>query len=355
MSLLSRYIGGRIISGTLWVLLVLVTLLGFFFLIEELDHVGEGRYATPDALGYVLLTLPRYAYEIFPIAALIGSLVGLGSLASHSELTAMRTAGFSLARIVSAVLLTGGLMILGITLVGEGIAPAAEQYAQKMRAEKRSQQITLKTEYGFWARDGSAFINIRKILPGSRLQDIYIFEFDRSTQALKAATHAAYSEYREGHWLLRDIAQTLFSEDRLETRSMDHATWASMVDPALLSFIALDPNLLPSWGLYRYVKFMRENGQSATRFEVVFWGKVLTPFVTLVMLFLSVPFVFGSLRSVGIGQRVFVGVMVGMGFFLLTRISSYMSLVYGLEPLLASALPGLAMLALAFWLARRVH
>jgi len=136
---------------------------------------------------------------------------------------------------------------------------------------------------------------------------------------------------------------------------MAQATWASMVDPGLLSFVTLDPNLLPSWGLYRYVKFMRENGQSATRFEVAFWSKVLTPFVTLAMLFLSVPFVFGSLRTVGIGQRVFVGVMVGGGFYLLTRISSYMSLVYGLDPLLTSALPGVLMLALAFWLSRGVH
>jgi len=241
-----------------------------------------------------------------------------------------------------------------VMLLGEVVAPATEQYAQTMRAEKRSEQITLKTEYGFWARDGSAFINIRKILPGARLEDIFIFEFEADRQ-LKAATHAAYAEYRDGHWLLHDLKQTLFGPERLETRKMQEATWESMVDPGLLSFVTLNPSVLPSWGLYRYIRFLRQNGQSSTRFEVAFWGKVLTPMVTLVMLFLAVPFVFGSLRSVGIAQRIFVGALVGVGFLLLTRIFSYLAVVYPINPLLASAFPGLATLGLALWLTRRVH
>jgi lipopolysaccharide export system permease protein len=354
MILLGRYIGRRVVAGTVWTLLVLITLLGFFFFIEELGDVGEGRYRTADAALYVLLILPRYAYEIFPVAALIGSLIGLGSLANHSELTAMRTGGMSLARIVSAVLATGALMLVAASLLGEVVAPPAEQYAETMRAEKKSGQITLKTEYGFWARDGSAFLNIREILPGSRLEDIYIYEFSPERR-LEAVTHAAFAQYLEGRWLLRDIRQSLFRDGGVETRRIEEVTWESMVNPTLLSYVALDPNVLPSWGLYRYVQFMRDNGQSAIRFEVAFWGKVLTPFVTLVMLFLSVPFVFGSLRTVGIAQRVFVGTLVGVGFLLLTRISSYMAVVYTLDPFLLAAFPGLATLGLALWLARRVH
>ncbi|MGD2081951.1 MAG: LPS export ABC transporter permease LptG [Chromatiales bacterium] len=354
MILLSRYIGRRVVAGTVWTLLVLTTLLGFFFFIEELGDVGDGSYRTADAALYVLLILPRYAYETFPVAALIGSLIGLGSLANHSELTAMRAGGMSLGRIVSAVLATGALMLLAASLLGEVVAPPAEQYAETMRAEKRSGQITLKTEYGFWARDGSAFLNIRSILPGSRLEDIYIYEF-APDRRLKAATHAAFAQYAQGRWLLRDIRQSLFRDGGVDTRQMDEAGWESMVNPALLSYVTLDPNVLPSWGLYRYVQFMRDNGQSAIRFEVAFWGKVLTPFVTLVMLFLSVPFVFGSLRAVSIAQRVFVGTLVGVGFLLLTRIASYLAMVYTLDPFLTAAFPGVAILGLALWLARRVH
>ncbi len=354
MNLIGRYIGRRVVSGTIWVLLVLLTLIGFFSLIEELGHVGEGHYRVQDAVVFVFLTLPRYAYEIFPVTALIGTLIGLGSLANHSELTAMRAAGVSLARIVSSVLGTGAVMLVVALLVGEVVAPATEQYAQTMRSEKRSEQITLKTEYGFWARDGRAFVNIRKILPGARLEDIFIFEFGADRQ-LKASTHAAYAEYRDGRWLLRNIQQTLFGPDRLTARKMSEATWDSMVDPGLLNFVTLNPSVLPSWGLYHYIRFLHENGQSAARFEVAFWGKVLTPFMTLVMLFLAVPFVFGSLRTVGIAQRIFVGALVGASFLLLSRIFSYLAVVYPIDPLLATAFPSLTVLALAFWLTRRVH
>lgn len=354
MKLLERYIGKSVIVNILSSLLILLTLLGFVTLLREVEEVGRGDYRTLDAFKYVLLTLPRHAYDLFPVAVLLGSLVGLGGLASNSELIAMRAAGVSLTRIILIVMKAGVLVMLLVLLIGELVAPVSEQYAENMRTEKISQKVTLKTKYGFWARDGNSFINIRYILPNAQLRDIYIYEFSDDRE-LKVATYAELAVYQEDHWQLKGIEQSHFSKDRVVSQSLETADWDSMLNPDLLDVVVARPMGLPVWGLYQYIRFMHENGQEARVYEVAFWSKIISPVITLVMIFLSVPFVFGVLRSVGIGQRIFVGALLGATFLLMNKAFGNMAIVYDLNPLFAASFPGLLFLGVGAWFVRRVY
>jgi lipopolysaccharide export system permease protein len=350
---LDRYIGRAVIGATLLVLLVLLTLIAFVELEKELGEVGRGSYDLPQAFFYVGLVLPRFAYEIFPIATLLGSLVGLGAMANHAELIAMRAAGISLSRIVWAVMQAGLLLMALAVVVGELLAPESEQYAQTMRAEAISGQITLKTKYGFWTRDGDSYINIREFRPGAALGDVFIYEFD-SDQHLKLASHAESARHTGDGWELENIHQSEFLPDRVRSRHLDRAYWKSLLNPALLDMVMVEPSVLPIAGLYRYIGFLRDNSQDASLYEVAFWGKITTPLVVLVMLLLSIPFVFGSLRSAGVGQRVFAGSVVGISFLLVNRAFAHMAVVYQLDPLFASVFPVLAVLGVALWYMRRL-
>jgi len=335
------------------VLLVLLILFAFFTVVEELQDVGSGNYRTIDAFRFTALLVPGSIYDLFPMAVLVGSLIGMGELAGRSELTAMRASGVSIARIVVSVLKAGVLAVGVVLLVGELVAPQATQYAESFRAERLSEQTTLKTEYGFWARDGAAFINIRQILPGAELRDIYIYEFT-DDRRLKQATHAARAEYREDHWLLYDLRQTRFHDGRVESGSFGQASWESMIDPDLLDLVIVKPSTLALWDLAGYIRFLRANEQESTLYEVAFWNKVVTPLVTLVMVFLSVPVVFGVLRTVGIGQRIFVGLVLGLIFFLLNKAFGHMAVVYQFNPLFAALFPASIFLGLGLLLVRRV-
>jgi lipopolysaccharide export system permease protein len=245
-------------------------------------------------------------------------------------------------------------MMFLIVVVGEVIAPTTEQYAESMRASKLSDQITMKSRYGFWARDRNTFVNIRKILPGARLKDIYIYEFS-DDRKLRVASYAAFAQYSDDRWLLNKIKQTLITPNGVVSKKIERAAWESMIDPNVLSVVVVRPTMLAAWGLHKYISFLRTNGQTAIPFEVAFWGKIVSPIMTLVMVFLSVPFVFGSLRSVGIGQRVFAGSLLGTGFFLLTKILGHMAVVYELNPIFAATFPMFLMLGLAMWLFKKVH
>lgn len=354
LSMFERYIAGTMLKATGMTLVVLVSLLVFFTLIDEMGDVGRGAYRTADALLVTLLAAPRYIFEAFPVAALLGSLIGLGSMGAHGELVAMRGAGFSLRQIILAVMKTGLLMVVGVLLFGELVAPAAEQWSERHRVEKLEQKVTLKTRYGFWARDGSAFVNIRGIEPGGRLEDIYIYEFD-DQRRLTLATHAAGAAHTGDRWRLAGIRQSRVSVEGVERRELAQAGWDSLLDPGLLRVVSVAPAALSMTELFRYIRVMRQNGQSATDYEVAFWVKLATPLATLVMLFIAVPFVLAHQRFVSIGQRVFLGVLLGMAFYTLSRGMSYVAVVYALSPLLSALLPAAAFLAIGVYLMRRVH
>lgn len=351
---LERYIAANIARATGLTLLVLVILLLFFNLVDELDQVNRGSYQVSDALLVAFLTAPRYLFEVFPVAALLGCLLGLGRLATRSELVAMRAAGFSVAGIVSAVLKVGLLMMLMIVLFSELLAPPAERFAQQWRAEKLTGQATLTTPYGFWARDGRAFINIRDLGNGRHLEDLRIYEFDETNQ-LRLATRAESADFMGDHWALKGISQSELSPQQVKARTLESARWESLLDPAVLSVVVVRPTMLPIWELADYIGFMRGNAQSALEYEVAFWLKVVNPIATLAMLFLAVPLVVGSARGTSMGQRIFIGAIVGAAFFMLTRALSYMAVVYEISPVLTAFVPSLALFAVTLVLLRRVR
>lgn len=351
MSILDRYLAGAVVGGTLLTLAVLLPLLGFFILADEMDQVGNNGYAFTDALLFVTLSLPRYAYQVFPIATLIGALVGLGQLAGRSELVAMRAAGVSIARIVKGALF-GGLALATVALmVGEGAAPPAEQRALTMRQAAQTGNDIQVTGYGFWARDGDRFVNIREIQSGAQLRDISIYRVQG--KELVTATHAESASYRGGQWLLEGIERSHVSEAQVEVEHIDEAGWDSLLNPALLKVIVVEPQVLPVWGLFRYMRYMDQSGQDAGRYEVAFWGKVIHPFLILAMIFVSIPVLMGSARSSGLGVKIFFGIVIGIAFYLVSRSFSYLALLYDFNPALAAALPPVLFVSAAmFWLRR---
>ena len=353
MRILDRYIASSVISGTLIALAVLLPLLGFFLMADEVDQIGEHDYQFVDALIYVTLSMPRYAYEIFPIATLIGAVAGLGALASGSELVAMRAAGISIGRLVLAALKGGMPLVLAAILIGEGLAPYAQQQAQQGRSEALTGQVMQHTDSGFWARDGDTFVNIREILSGSNLRDISIYEIG-PRQRLTLASHAEEARYADGQWTLESIVRSHISLSGVQVERIGHARWDSLLNPRLLEVIVIEPEALPVWDLYHYVRFMANTDQDGRRYEVVLWSKLVHPALILTMIFVAIPILLGSTRTKSMGTQIVLAILVGIVLYLLSRTLVYLSLLFDLSPMIAATLPPLFFLAAALWLLRRV-
>jgi len=288
---------------------------------------------------FVALITPQSMYQLFPMAALLGSLMGLGGLSANSELIAMRASGLSIWRIIRSIMQVGVLMLVVAVFVGEVVAPVAEQHGQKLRAAAMNRAISFLSSRGLWVRDENLFINARRVLADNTLTDVTVYEFDDETR-LKVVTQAVKAQYRDGQWILQDVSRTEFTDDRVLVRHEEQLARASTLTPELLGVVALKPENMSIRDITQFIGYLEENGLDTRQYRYAFWGRFMTPLAALVMLFISVPFVFGSLRSVSAGQRVFIGMLVGFGFYLISQIVGQVGQVFGFNPLLTTLAPG---------------
>ena len=353
MKQLDRYIAAHVVGATGLALFALLALFAFVSLVEELGAVGDGEYTIWRAVEHVALTLPRYAFSLFPIAAVIGSLMGLGVMAASSELVVMRASGVSVLRIVGAVMKGGALLMVVAILLGEVVAPRTERMAGERRSMALSGRTTLMTGFGFWVRDGNSFINIRQVVPGNRMGDLFIYEFDEENR-LRVATHAKEARYEAGQWRLRDVRQTRIEDRGVSHREVGQALWDSVLKPELVNVVSVKPQSLSAVGLHRYIAYLRANGLNPDRFELAFWSKIVYPIATVTMIFLAVPMVLGRLQAVGIGQRIVVGAVIGVVFHVVQQASGHIGIVYGVTPMISATAPCAVLLMTGIWLVRRL-
>lgn len=347
MKILDRYIGRHVIVGSLMALVILVAIDLVFAFAGEASDIGVGKYGFSESVIYVLLTAPRRAYDFMPMAAIVGSMVMLGGLAGQSEFIAMRSSGVSTQQIAFAVIKGGTVLVVLVLIIGEAITPFTEPYAQQMRSFARTQSTALKSEHGIWARDGQSFVNIKQIRPGGELRGLDIYEFDKNHH-LRARTVASRAEFNDNTWTLYDIRQVELSQDGLKTTLYEKARWDALLNPELLSVLAVKPEQLPIWRLLTYMDYLRANGLDTEPYEFAFWGKLMAPLAILIMLFISVPFIFSSLRSTGSGQRILIGIILGVVYYLLSHVMGRMGQVYNFSPVLSSVFPVIVFLSVGF-------
>lgn len=354
MKILQRYIAKNIIASTLLVLLVLLGLYNFMDFITELDDLGKGEYQILDIMTYIALTMPKRIYELLPVAALMGSVIGLGNLASQSELVAMRAAGVSIKDINKSVLVVAALLMVVALLMGEVLRPVAEQKARQMQSVAQTGTVGSRSEHGFWTRDGNHFNHIEQINGDGSFSNIAIYEFD-DKHRLRILTQAAEAEYQQDSWILSNVVQSTIDEKGIEVRSVSHARWKSQLNPGMVNIVVVPPEFLPVWDLLEYVQYLKQNHQSVAQYELAFWSKMMMPLSTAVMVLLAVPFVFGPLRTSPIGGRILAGTLLGIGFHLFNQSFQHMGLVFGLLPWLASAFPTMVFAGLAWLMNSRVR
>lgn len=353
MRRLDRYIFKTVVAATLLTLLVLLLLEAFIGLLEELDNL-KGGYDLAKIFQYLGLTLPRRTWDAFPIALLLGGLLGMGGLAASSEITAMRTAGLSVLRLVRPVLQAGLLLSLLALALGEFVAPYTEQRAQTLRANAKSEAFAIRGGQGFWARDGEYFIYVTGVLPGYRLTDIHIYEIDTDAR-LKAVAWAQQARYDDGRWILDQVNRSAIETTAVTLERFNTLTLNLDINPNLLELLAIHPEDLSMRDLHSYIAYLQNNGLDARSQQLAWWIKVFSPAINLSILYLAMPFVFAPQRSASRGKRLMIGICLGLFFFLFNRMLSNLVLLYNYPPVLGALAPALLFFAVGAYALRRVR
>ncbi len=354
MKILDRYLASQVISTILVASLALLGFDLFFNLVHELKVVGKGQYTLWVALTYLLLIIPGRLYAMFPWAALIGTLISLGSLASRSELVVMRTAAISVIRITGSVLKGAFLLMIIAVIFGEGVAPITERLAQNKRTWALSGGQTIQTAFGLWVRQGKEFIHVQSIPNEGELQGVTRYQFDGERKLIKA-TYAEKAIREGNHWKLTNVRGTEFLSKHTKTFEKEIENVSDVLEPTILeTALVKHPERLSIIQLWKAIHHHSKNDLNTQNYEIALWSKLFQPVIILMMVFIAVPFIFGPLRSVSTGFRVVSGVLVAFLFHTLNNFFTPLAVVYQLPSILAVVAPIIVFSGVGFWMLHRV-
>ncbi|MDB5815784.1 MAG: lptG [Rhodocyclales bacterium] len=355
MKTFSRYLRKEVVSASLLVLMAFIALFAFFDFLGELDQVGQGGYKLKHALIFVALSIPSRAYEIMPIAVLIGALYALTQLGRHSELTVMRASGISVLTMLGSLLRVGLIFVVATFVLGEYVAPPMERIAQKWRLRSTNAAMPQELRTGVWLRDENMFINVRKTQPDAALEGIKIYELDDQHHVLSVSVAQRGEFAGNGIWTLSDVVRTRLLSDKTLVERFPQMQLHSSLTPNMFNVGMVVPERMAIGNLYQYVHHLEENHQRTGRYAVAYWKKLIYPFAALVMIGLALPFCLGNQRTGNVSARVLLGVMLGMGFYLLNGLSSNLGVINGWPAFPTAAAPSGLFLLLALFMLHTVE
>ncbi len=347
-----RHYIARSVSGAIAVVLLVIVSLDFISeLVDQLGRV-QGDYTSYEALVYSLLSIPSSVYDYLPLASLVGCLIGLGILANTSELTVIRAAGVSVGQIIWAVMRPILAYIVFGVLLGEYVAPTTDQYLESRKAIALGHQSALQGQRGVWNREGNVFMHFSAVLPNGKLYGVTKLEFSDDGQLLKS-TYIDSAIFQQDSWFEQDGVSTILGETSIATEKFATADWHSELSPKILDVLVLPPEDLPMQRLYYYGDYLEKQNQDAKEYWLAFWQKALQPLAIASLVMIAISFIFGPLRQVTMGYRIFSGVIVGIIFRMSQDMLGPSSVIFGFSPLVAVLSPILVCIVVGLVMLRR--
>jgi lipopolysaccharide export system permease protein len=337
--LLDGYIARAILGPVALVTAVFMVLGGLFLFLQQQEDIGEGHYTAVQAIVFVMLNFPDLAWELLPGTALIGAITGLGALARGSEITVIRATGISPRRIAMAALIAATVLVGIEVALGEFIAPQLLAAAKQKKAFSKLSDVTFGNGSGAWVRDGNLILSAARQSGERQFGGMTVFELSPEHRLL-AIGHAdrATSNANSG-WRLGGYAESRFTKDRVITAPQGERMLHSSVSAEFLGLAVSNPHELQLATLYRLIRYYQQNALDAQPYVFAFWSRIARTLGIAFSVLLAVPFVLGSLRSAGAGARIMVGMILGIGLYLLQRLIESGTLVFDLNPVVLAWFP----------------
>lgn len=356
MRIIRSYVAKSVLAATVIVLLGVVSLDLVFRIIAEAAKTTD-KYTIANVVVYELLNSPAKLYQFMPMVGLIGCLTGLGALANNSELIVMRATGVSTFRLLITALIPAVLLLVVAMAIGEYVAPKTGQMAEVYRAQAHGYNRTI-SKRGVWVRDDNSFVQINAVHTSGILYGVNIFHMQG--KKLEKITQAKQAIYSQDHWLLEDVQETHFIDigqlsEQITQEKQTQMRWYSDLKPDVLAVAALDPDDLQMQQLWEMMRYYKEQSLNSSSYELAFWGKAFYPLIMMSLVIVGISFVFGPLREVSMGFRVFIGVLVGILLKTFQDTLGPVSMVYGFSPMFAMLMPALLCAAIGAFLLSRVR
>jgi lipopolysaccharide export system permease protein len=351
MKILDNYISKSVLTSSFIVLFALVGIFTFFAFIGDLSDSQGANTKITDIMLTATLGIPELAYQVMPLAALIGSLLALGGMMEAHELVVVRAAGATKICILQVVIKTAVLLMLAALLLGEFVAPLAQV---------KIHELSVKSDHGMgtvndkiWIQDLSAFVSINAILPDCRMVGVNILELGDDGR-LSESTYAEEASCSSEGWVLKRVMRTSFEGDAYDSSYIESLVWPTELDFNFLGLLGLEPQKLTLKELSLYLHFADENAGNFQQWSQAFWTRVVHPLSIILMAFLSFTVALSVSRSSSVGGSVLAGGAIGLVFYILNELVGNFGLVFNINSALVAVLPSLLVLSFTGWLFRKI-
>lgn len=339
MFIIYRYIALNVIRGFSFVALILVSLFAVILLIDELDDVGTGAYSWGMAIRYVILHMPKLLIDFAAFISLVGSIVALGTMASHQELVAIESVGASPKGVTRSVIATAGFLMLLVLLIAQFIIPITLHTANVEKTIATESFGDFISDRGYWSQSQERFLHVRDMEGGRTPTGIEIYEFDDRHQLVRSML-ANYANVNDNNqWMLHEVTLRQIIDERLQVTKLASLPWNSFLSTAQLGVIVVEPEALSLTDLYAFVQGLKQRGEQSHRYELIFWQRLMNPVAAAIMIFLGLRFVFGSQRHLAMGKRITFGVLAGIAFYVFSQLVTHSGTILKISPLMIALIP----------------
>ncbi|MCF6288509.1 MAG: LPS export ABC transporter permease LptG [Proteobacteria bacterium] len=346
-SMINRYIFKSISFGIILAVLMFLTLDVLIGFIQQINAVGKGDFTVGSALFYTLLIIPSKILNIFPVSSVVGVMIGLGALAASSELVVIQSAGVSRLKLAWMTISALFIWLLPITLMGEFVVAPTKLMAESYRSAKISKDIGLGIKSGVWIRDGNVIFNAKPLnniydskKQNIEMSDVTVYELDEKLQVIKVSK-AQKAVHKGTSWELFNLEVTEFVQAGVISKKIDTQIWPSRIEPEILSITHSRPKDLSIRDIIKYKKFQSGKQDIPIKYDIALWSKLAFPLLVIATALSGMPFLFGLLRSGGFGQRLIIGVMLGIVIYLLNSTLLNVGEVFKVNPFIVTTLPSI--------------
>ncbi|TAL84477.1 MAG: LPS export ABC transporter permease LptG [Candidimonas sp.] len=364
MNTARRYLASEIYRSTAVVLVALVGLFTFFALIDDLDNIGP-KFTLLSLFYLQALALPTRLYDLLPIGLLIGAVLALAGLAQRNELVILRVSGVSGLKLLRMLWVITIPMVVGAFILSEVVTPAAEIKSSEANLMLLGRSEGGRLNSGYWFKEpspggGTRVINITKLHAVGGVAGITLYDFLKD-QDLASFTQAKEGHFSHGRLILDDVVQTRINtsskaalanaqvpiQPLTHVRSLAEISIPTTLTPQRLIARILTPERMSIRDLLDYIGYLHANKLQTERQVVALWRKIAYPFTLLVMMTIAAPIGFMQTRLGGVGSKVFVGILLGVGFFMLNQLALNLGMLSKWPPWVTALVPNIAVLGLA--------
>ena len=346
--ILYKYLFYRFITGLSVSLIVLVSIEIFFSFTAELKYLNVGNYGIVPIVKYTILSIPKSILIMFPYAVLIGSMLSLGAMASDMEFISMHAAGISITRVIIIIMAQAFLVSAIFYAASDTFVPKFTKKAESKKNTALNKKIIFNHN-GVWFKDRNTFIKINEIYSDISIKGITLYKYD-SNNSLSSIKTIRDANYINDQWHLIDIEETFFDTKPVTKKYSDKEVTSMFIDQRLISIKTNKSESLSLGDVVRNINYLENNSLDSDIQRKIFWEKLFKPVSTIIMLFLSMPFIFGRHRSSNMSKRIVLGLFIGIVFFIVTSILPSLGMVFGITPFLNVLFPHIIFIIVGFYM-----